>query len=79
MCGLPHAGIIAQKLLEERLNQEEYYQSAQTQGFWKHKWQPVCFSLIVNDFGVKHVGKEHTQHLIETLKKFYTITTEWEG
>ena len=71
MYGLPHAGIFAQKLLEERLNQEGYYQSAQTPGFWKHRWQLVCFSLIVDDFGVKYVGKEHAQHLIEiTLKSF---------
>ena len=79
MYGLPRAGMIAQKLLGERLNQKGYYQSAQTPGFWKHKWRPVCFSLIVDNFGVKYVGKEHAQHLIETLKEFYTITTDWEG
>ena len=27
MYGLPHAGIIAQKLLEERINVADYYQS----------------------------------------------------
>ena len=79
MYGLPHAGIIAQKLLEERLNKADYYQSDQTPGFWKHKWRPLSFSLIVDDFGVKYVGEEHVQHLMETLKEFYTITDDWKG
>lgn len=79
MYGLPHAGIIAQRLLEERLNKAGYYQSDQTSGFWKHKWRPVSFSLIVDDFGVKYVGKEHAQHLMETLREFCTITEDWKG
>ena len=69
MYGLPHAGIIAQKLLEERLNKADYYQSDQTPGFWKHKWRPVCFSLIVDYFEVKYVGIEHAEHLLRTLKQ----------
>ena len=50
MYGLPNAGIIAQKLLEERLNKAGYYQSDKTPGFWKHKWRPVALSLIVDGF-----------------------------
>ena len=53
MYGLPHAGIIAQKLLEERLNKHGYYQSKYTPGFWKHESRPICFALVVDDFGVK--------------------------
>ena len=37
MYGLPHAGIIAQQLLEKRLGDEGYFQSKTTPGFWKHK------------------------------------------
>ena len=36
MYGLPHAGIIAQKLLEERLKKHGYHQSDKIPGFWKH-------------------------------------------
>ena len=79
MYGLPHAGIIAQRLLEERLNKADYYQSDVTPGFWKHKWRPISFSLIVDDFGVKYVGKEHADHLISVLNEHYTISTDWEG
>ena len=43
MYGLPHAGIIAQKLLEERLNKHGYHQSKFTPGFWTHESRPICF------------------------------------
>ena len=79
MYGLPHAGIIAQKLLEERLNKAGYYQSDMTPGFWKHEWRPVAFSLIVDDFGVKYVGEENAKHLIKVLEETYTVTQDWDG
>ena len=69
MYGLPHAGIIAQKLLEERLNKVGYHQSDKTPGFWKHEWRPISFSLNVDDFGAKYKGDEHAKHLIVTLKE----------
>ena len=79
MYGLPHAGIIAQKLLTERLEAAGYYQSDKTPGFWRHKTRPICFTLIVDDFGVKYVGKEHAQHLIDTLKQHYVVAEDWKG
>ena len=68
MYGLPHDGVIAQKLLTERLNVAGYYQSDTTPDFWRHESRPICFTLIVDDFGVKYVGEEHAQHLIDVLK-----------
>ena len=47
---------------------------------WRHKRRPIQFSLIVDDFGVKHVGKEHAQHLIACLRKHYTkVAVDWIG
>ena len=66
--GLPQAGLLAQILLEERLQKHGYKHSKLTPGFWKHKWRPVCFTLVVDDSGVKYVGKEHAQHLVSVLK-----------
>ena len=37
------------------------------------------FTLVVDDFGVKYVGKEHAQHVKDTLEENYTVTTEWDG
>ena len=62
---LPTAGILAQQLLEKRLNKEGYSQSKFTPGFWTHKWRPVSFTLCVDDF----VGIEHANHLISVLQE----------
>ena len=35
--------------------------------------------LIVDDFGVKYVGKEHADHLISVLRGHYTDDTDWDG
>jgi hypothetical protein len=79
MYGLPYAGIIAQQLLEKRLRAHGYTQSDKTPGFWRHESRPICFSLIVDDFGVKYVGKEHAEHLIKVLEEFYVVEKDWEG
>jgi len=78
MYGLPQAGIIAQELREKRLLKHGYKQSQHTPGLWTHKWRPICFSLIVDDFGVKYVGKEHAEHLINALGD-YEVEIDWEG
>ena len=77
MYGLPQAGILTQKLLEKRLNAKGYRHIKICPGFWKHDWRPVCFSLCVDDFGVKYVGRQHAEHLIVTLKEDYTISQDW--
>ena len=79
MYGLPQAGIIAQQLLEKRLNKAGYRQSKITPGFWTHDWRPISFALVVDDFGVKYVGKEHAEHLLNVLTQDYETSHEWEG
>ncbi len=41
-------------------------------GLWRHATRPITFSLVLNDFGVKYVGKEHADHLIGCLKRKHT-------
>ena len=79
MYGLPQAGILAQELLEKRLNANGYRQSKLTPGFWTHDWRPISFTLCVDDFGVKYVGKEHAQHLLASINQHYKTSHEWEG
>ena len=76
---MPHSGLISQELLESRLVKHGYEQSKLTPGFWKHKWRPISFSLVVDDFGVKYVGKQHVEHLIKALKEHYEISQDWTG
>ena len=79
MYGLPQVGLIAQELLEKRLNAKGYRQSKLTPGFWTHDWRPISFALCVDDFGVKYVGKEHAEHLMATINKHYQTSHEWGG
>ena len=79
MYGLPQAGIIVQELLEECLLAAGYPQSKITPGYWKHEWRPISFTLVVDDFGVKYIGKKHAMHLIKTLTEHYKVKEDWEG
>ena len=77
--GLPMTGALVNKLLRERLAPHGYYEVAHTPGLWCHVSRPISFTLVVDDFGVKYVGKEHAQHLVDTLKKYYKRTEDWTG
>ena len=79
MYRIPQSGILAQTILEKRLNPHGYHQSRFTPDLWTNKWRPICFTLIVDDFGVKYVGKEHADHSIKCIKENYDITEDWEG
>ena len=48
-------------------------------GILTHKWRPIQFTLVINNFGVKYVGKEHAEHLISALQEYYTIPYDWKG
>ena len=79
MYGLPQAGLIANELLESRLNKHGYRQSKLVPGLWKHDTRPIQFTLVVDDFGVKYVGKEHALHLKSVLESYYPLSTDWTG
>ena len=46
---------------------------------WTHDWRPICFSLVVDNFGVKYVGEEYAAHLVSALKEKYEIEVDTEG
>ena len=77
--GLPQSGLLAQHLLEKRLWDHGYSQSKFTPGFWAHESRPLSFSLVVDYFSVKYVGKEHANHLIVVLKEHYELSEDWGG
>ena len=78
MYGLPQAGILANNLLTERLARRGYYQCRHTPGLWRHKWRPILFSLVVDDFGIKYVGKEHADHLVDSIEAHYGLEKDWD-
>ena len=80
MYGLPQSGLLANELLAERLAKHGYRQSKLIPGLWKHDWRPVTFTLVVDDFGVKYVGREHAEHLQKAITDSgYRIKSDWTG
>eukprot|EP00957_Ditylum_brightwellii_P155082 11805044-Ditylum_brightwellii.AAC.1 len=79
MYGLPQAGILANKLLTKRLLEHGYYLVQHTPRLWRHKWRPVKFALVVDDFGIKLTGDKHVEHLVEALQQHYEVTVDKEG
>jgi hypothetical protein len=67
MYGLKLAGLLANQLLQKCLAPFGYYPARQTPGLWLHKTRPIAFSLIVDDFAMKYVGKDNTEHLRNAL------------
>ncbi len=74
MYGLPQSGLLANELLEKRLNKHGYQQSNLVPGLWKHDTQLIQFTLVVDNFEVKYIGEEHAHHLKNTLKEHYKLT-----
>jgi hypothetical protein len=77
MYGLKQAGLLANQLLQTRLAPFGYYPARHTPGLWLHKTRPLSFTVVVDDFAVKYVGKQHTEHLRNALLQTYELTTDW--
>ena len=80
MYGLPQASMLANKLLKCRLAKHGYNEVQHTPGYWQHTWQPINFTLVVNDFGIGYKENEHALHLLQMLRKYYeAVSVDWRG
>ena len=67
-------------LLEQRLNAHHgYQQNPITPGLCHHDFRPIFFTLCVDNFGIKYVGREHVEHLSSILSKHYKCSHDWNG
>jgi hypothetical protein len=71
--------LASQPTVTKRLAPFGYYPTRDTPGLWRHKTRPIAFSLIVDDFSVNYVGKQHADHLRKALLQSYELTTDWEA
>jgi hypothetical protein len=69
MYGLKQAGLLANQLLQTRVAPFGYYPALHILGLWLHHTRPISFTLVVDDFAVKYMGKQHAEHLINALLK----------
>jgi hypothetical protein len=42
-----------------------------------HRTQPIYFTLVVDYFTAKYVGKQHADHLRNALLRTYELTMDW--
>jgi hypothetical protein len=76
---LKQARLLANQLLQQRLATYGYYPARHTPGLCLHKTRPIEFTLVVDDFAVKYVGKDNPHNLRNALLRSYKITTDWGG
>ena len=55
--------------LVKHLDDDCYFTTGHTQGFFCHLTRPPTFNLIVENFGAKIVREHNADHLINILKK----------
>jgi hypothetical protein len=77
MYGLKQAGLLTNKLLQTRLAPFGYYPARHTPGLWLHKTRPISFTLVLDYFAFKYVGKQHAEHLRNALLRTYELKTDW--
>ena len=79
MPGLKQAGRIVNDRLKAHLAHFGFAPVPRTLALWKHATKPIILSLVVDNFGVKYIGKENADHLIQALQKLYTISIDCTG
>ena len=79
MYGIPQSGIPSNNIFKERLTEYGYNEVAHTPGLYNHDTRPVWFTLVVDDFGIKYIGQENAQHMIDALKEFYEVEIDRKG
>jgi hypothetical protein len=79
MYGLPQSGILANNLLNKRLEPHGYYECIHTPGLWRHKTQEITFTLVVDDFGIKQTSKADSDDLIAALRQHYGLKVDRTG
>ena len=45
----------------------------------KHQTRPTVFTLCDEDFGIKYYSMEDVNHLINTIRKYFKLSIDWEG
>ena len=79
MPGLKKSGRIASDRLKAHLAHFGFAPVPRTPALWKHGTKPIFLTLVVDNFGVKYIGQENADHLIQALQKLCTISIDWTG
>jgi len=77
MYGLKQAARIAFDCLVTLMKPHGYAPLRCNPGIWRHEKRDVLFTLCVDDFGIKYSNLDNANHLLNTLQKYYKISTDW--
>mmetsp|Transcript_16733 Transcript_16733/g.43102 ORF Transcript_16733/g.43102 Transcript_16733/m.43102 type:complete len:336 (-) Transcript_16733:245-1252(-) len=78
--GLTQAGRLAQQKLHALLLRHGYH-ATKTPCLYHHPTEPIAFTIVVDDFGVKWNGSTRAaaQHLLTVLRSEYEVQVDWTG
>jgi hypothetical protein len=79
MHGLPQAGRLASDRLINFLAPHGCTPVPITSGLWTHSTRPLVFTLVVDDFGTKHIDKADADHLLETSRLLCKASVDWDA
>ena len=77
--GLKQSGKIAHDDLVTQLSKHGYHKSKYTEGLFTHDTRQIAFTLVVDDFAIKHVDKADVDHLLVCLREKYPVKVDWEA
>ena len=79
MHGLPQAGRLAHEELVAHLAPYGYSPVRFTPGLWTHNKLKTTFTLVVDDFGLKHLSMQDAMHLKQALETKYAVTIDYSS
>ena len=74
MYGLKESGCVGFQNLVNNLAPFGYEPMPYTPVLWRHITCRTTFTLAVDDFGIKYLNQDYLDHLLNDLKKYYTIS-----
>ena len=79
MYGIKQADCIAFDCLLKLMKARGYYPLRSNPGIWCHETLPTKSTLCMHSFGIKYTNTDHAHHLVDTLKKYCTISIDCVG
>jgi hypothetical protein len=81
MYGLPHGGLIANELLEKRLNKVGCFQSKYLPGLWSHTTCSISFTLVVRNTRstLRNQSSKNISNAAPIGQAHGTLASHWTG
>ena len=74
--GLNQAAQIDFYHIVKLMKPHEYIPLRSNPGIWFHETLPTKFAVCVDNFGIKYTNTDHDHHLVDTIRKYYTISID---